>query len=365
MRQAVDTVANLTSVQVFQPFGKLLAVAGTGMARFRFAGEVQDATDLFYLRSRYYHPGVGVFTTRDLWYGDPREPRTLHLYSYVGANPVSRTDPSGLCWDWDPEEGMIQRTPFLPADGPCPGSSIEGPGGTIAFDRLVELELPRIGSQYQSGLQVCSASNSIGPFLVADDRPLYLLLRYDKGADPVAYTKTSPIGTGNILEALPEVLPVQPTGGVQLIYRTDYYASGPVSSEDIAASGGGSIGEPGARLGVKATRSLETGRTSYSAYLEIAIFGLRLGRAAGRNEAGLYASGAGMSAELGLVFDVPDYRLVYTSDEFVMQTGGYQVLAEQYLPEDFGFTGVVYQSYSPAVMTSWLIENHIFPIILP
>jgi hypothetical protein len=48
-----------------------------------------DANDLVYLRARYYHPGLGVFTALD-----PIE--QVNRYQYVSSNPVNHTDSSGL-----------------------------------------------------------------------------------------------------------------------------------------------------------------------------------------------------------------------------------------------------------------------------
>jgi hypothetical protein len=55
-----------------------------------------DANDLVYLRARYYHPGLGVFTGLD-----PIE--QVNRYQYVDSNPTNFIDPSGLCPIWDPD----------------------------------------------------------------------------------------------------------------------------------------------------------------------------------------------------------------------------------------------------------------------
>jgi hypothetical protein len=51
---------------------------------------------LYYLRARYYDPGVGRFLSRDSFAGDESNPLSLHKYLYTHANPVNLTDPSGL-----------------------------------------------------------------------------------------------------------------------------------------------------------------------------------------------------------------------------------------------------------------------------
>ncbi len=54
-----------------------------------YTGEMVDANALVYLRARYYHPGVGVFTSLDPVEG-------VNRYQYVASNPVNWADPSGL-----------------------------------------------------------------------------------------------------------------------------------------------------------------------------------------------------------------------------------------------------------------------------
>jgi RHS repeat-associated protein len=63
---------------------------------FLFAGEnVDEATNLIYLRARYYDPAVGRFLTSDpIGFGDG--PNT---YTYAASNPVNYIDPRGtLAW---------------------------------------------------------------------------------------------------------------------------------------------------------------------------------------------------------------------------------------------------------------------------
>jgi len=50
-----------------------------------------------YLRARWYAPGVGRFTRRDVWAGDYRRPLTMNPYLYVLANPVNLVDSTGFC----------------------------------------------------------------------------------------------------------------------------------------------------------------------------------------------------------------------------------------------------------------------------
>lgn len=63
---------------------------------FKYAGEIQDEeTGLYYLRARYYDPGVGRFISKDTYEGQITNPLSQNLYSYVHNNPLKYVDPSG------------------------------------------------------------------------------------------------------------------------------------------------------------------------------------------------------------------------------------------------------------------------------
>ncbi|MCP4710180.1 MAG: RHS repeat-associated core domain-containing protein, partial [Planctomycetes bacterium] len=66
------------------------------MNKYRYTGEqFDDETGFYYLRARYYDPGVGRFVTRDTWAGDPINPLSMNKYLYGNANPMLYVDPSG------------------------------------------------------------------------------------------------------------------------------------------------------------------------------------------------------------------------------------------------------------------------------
>ncbi|MCY9528556.1 wall-associated protein WapA [Paenibacillus alvei] len=63
---------------------------------FRYSGEYWDAaTNLQYLRARWYDPSVGRFINEDTYEGELSNPLTLNLYTYVQNNPLIYWDPSG------------------------------------------------------------------------------------------------------------------------------------------------------------------------------------------------------------------------------------------------------------------------------
>ncbi len=72
--------------------GKIYASSGTGSTDYRFSGKHwDDKSDLYYFVDRYYSPDAIRWITRDPagFIDGP------NLYSYVGGNPMNRTDPLG------------------------------------------------------------------------------------------------------------------------------------------------------------------------------------------------------------------------------------------------------------------------------
>ncbi|HEY3365910.1 MAG TPA: glucosaminidase domain-containing protein [Symbiobacteriaceae bacterium] len=85
-------IANLD----YDPWGKVTEQTGTFDNPYRSGGEYQDAgTGLYYLRARFYAPEQARFLTEDTYAGDPGDPLSLNLYTYVVNNPLRYTDPSG------------------------------------------------------------------------------------------------------------------------------------------------------------------------------------------------------------------------------------------------------------------------------
>ncbi|MCY9758905.1 polymorphic toxin type 17 domain-containing protein, partial [Paenibacillus alvei] len=66
---------------------------------FRYSGEYWDAaTNLQYLRARWYDPSIGRFINEDTYEGGIKNPLSLNLYTYVVNNPLRFMDPSGHAW---------------------------------------------------------------------------------------------------------------------------------------------------------------------------------------------------------------------------------------------------------------------------
>jgi len=97
------------TVTTYEPYGNVLAQTGSSGTTYGYTGEQYDgATNLLYLRARYYNPALKVFMSRDPFPGIPTMPATQHGYSYSHNNPLNFTDFSGECvWDFCITEGTI------------------------------------------------------------------------------------------------------------------------------------------------------------------------------------------------------------------------------------------------------------------
>jgi RHS repeat-associated protein len=95
IRAITDGAGNVTGSAAYDPFGATTTQAGASSA-LGFTGELSDATGLINLRARLYDPATGAFTQTDPL--RPGAPGVVgyNPYAYVGSNPVTWTDPSGL-----------------------------------------------------------------------------------------------------------------------------------------------------------------------------------------------------------------------------------------------------------------------------
>jgi RHS repeat-associated protein len=92
------TVAALvTSNYHYDAFGTLLGSSPTLDTAYLYTGEQWDGdVGAYYLRARWYHPGLGRFLERDSYEGDDSDPITLNRFIYCNAAPVNNVDPSGF-----------------------------------------------------------------------------------------------------------------------------------------------------------------------------------------------------------------------------------------------------------------------------
>jgi len=79
----------------YDAWGNVVATDGPTPNTFRYTGQQQDGTKLYYLRARYYGPHSPRFLTRDPVRGAEADPPQLHVYAYAINSPVAYCDPSG------------------------------------------------------------------------------------------------------------------------------------------------------------------------------------------------------------------------------------------------------------------------------
>jgi len=97
--QLTDSTGTQVQVYAYDAWG---APEGGGHAstagnRFRFTGEeLDDFTDLYYLRARWYDPSMGRFLSRDPFGGVLRQPMSSNRYLYVLNDPLRFVDRYGL-----------------------------------------------------------------------------------------------------------------------------------------------------------------------------------------------------------------------------------------------------------------------------
>lgn len=124
VRNLTDASGAVTMNRSYDAWGVLRQHSGSGTSLFGYTGELQRG-DMVYLRARWYHTGLGRFTSRDPFEGVPTRPLSLNKYLYTEGNPVNWTDPSGRCvpqghffgdpgcvWFWQRPQGWDAHEAF-------------------------------------------------------------------------------------------------------------------------------------------------------------------------------------------------------------------------------------------------------------
>jgi RHS repeat-associated protein len=62
---------------------------------YRFTGQKEDASGLYYFNARYYDPSIGQFISPDTLVPDPSNVQAYNRYMYALGNPLRYNDPSG------------------------------------------------------------------------------------------------------------------------------------------------------------------------------------------------------------------------------------------------------------------------------
>ena len=91
-RRKNDWTGQLTDTEI----ESLLNAQGERVSRGFTRHEHLDRTGLIHMNGRMYDPRLGRFLSPDPIIGDPTSSQSWNLYSYVGNNPLSYVDPTGL-----------------------------------------------------------------------------------------------------------------------------------------------------------------------------------------------------------------------------------------------------------------------------
>src|SRR5208283_4633355 len=96
VRLLTDNTGTVTDTYDYDAWGNTVNTTGSTPNVYLYRGEQYDADlDLYYLRARNFNPVAGRFLTTDPNAGNITAPSTLHRYTYAGADPVNRLDPTG------------------------------------------------------------------------------------------------------------------------------------------------------------------------------------------------------------------------------------------------------------------------------
>ncbi len=86
----------IAAAYYYDAFGKILEATGAADNSILYAGyQYDEETGLYYINARMYDPVTTRFLQEDTYHGDPKDPLSLHLYTYCHNNPISYYDPAG------------------------------------------------------------------------------------------------------------------------------------------------------------------------------------------------------------------------------------------------------------------------------
>jgi RHS repeat-associated protein len=102
-RVITDATGNKVGEQAHYPFGETWYSNNT-TTKFHLTSYERDSeTGNDYARHRFHVNRLGRFSSVDPLQGCGANPQGLNHFTYVGNDPINRTDPTGLCWNiWLP-----------------------------------------------------------------------------------------------------------------------------------------------------------------------------------------------------------------------------------------------------------------------
>ncbi|SFJ28094.1 RHS repeat-associated core domain-containing protein [Planctomicrobium piriforme] len=129
-RVLMDLTAMILQQYAYDAYGNLLNMqASAAITSYLYSGEQFDASiGQQYLRSRWYDPSTGRFTTLDPFFGQLNDPQSLHKYLYVHGDPITGIDPNGREFT---VAGLVSGISIGAISGAIAGAAIEGTRAAI------------------------------------------------------------------------------------------------------------------------------------------------------------------------------------------------------------------------------------------
>lgn len=94
----------------YTPYGELIYRSGSTATPFLFNGQygvMADASDLYYMRARYYNPVAKRFLSPDTLIGNISNSQSQNRYIYCEGNPANYIDPTGYATDYEIQNQAI------------------------------------------------------------------------------------------------------------------------------------------------------------------------------------------------------------------------------------------------------------------
>lgn len=93
----INDAGEIVNSYHYSPYGETQVVQEEVPNTFFAKGRLFDAdSGLYYYRSRWYHPKLGVFLSPDAFPGTLDAPETLNPYQFLAGDPVNQLDPMGM-----------------------------------------------------------------------------------------------------------------------------------------------------------------------------------------------------------------------------------------------------------------------------
>jgi RHS repeat-associated protein len=110
-----STAGSLVGTRSFSPWGEPRTTTGEQTLFGSQSDPTDPDTGLVDMMNRYYDPGMGRFTTRDVLFGDPTMPVSLNQYVYGADSPLTFSDPTGMAFESGGGSGSPSPPP-VPTD---------------------------------------------------------------------------------------------------------------------------------------------------------------------------------------------------------------------------------------------------------